>query len=310
MKLATLLPGVLLFAATTPAQLGELRTFSNSNGETLEDRILKYDYEEQTVFLEENGRVPLDTFSANDQNYILQWNQIDGFLSPMHFKADIKKDIWARMKHEQTITPYHMDAIQIPGKTVPVHEVVMLEDYEEYSAIYLEAAGYTVTLRNQNVFPLENILVQSKVFYEQEHYVLPDNIFKSFDNEYDDIVTTNKVRFLAESIPAIIPREEVVLHSECALLVDQQLERSALVVTFTEEGEEDEEDTETILTGGDISDHSRRRKGKTLGVWFRVGIEGFDGKMIWREFTEPRSLPDKVSWEPVKLAADPPEAVE
>lgn len=286
----------MLFTVAASAQYdaGE-HTFSR-DGKTITDKILKYDFEEQLVVLEENGRYPLDTFSEEDQAYILHWNQVAGFMSSMRFKMEIDKRNWGRMKHEQTVTPFFMDAILIPGKKTPSHHVIMADDYEEYNALYMEAEGYTITLRNQNFFPIENITVESKVYFEQENYTEPDSLYVSSENEYDETVLTNKTRFLSETIPLIIPREEVTMHSECAIIIDHQVERNALVTT-SEEGEDGDDTEESVDGFGDWDDHGRRRKGRVHGVWFRIGIKGLDGEMIWREITSPSSIDSKVNWE-------------
>lgn len=296
------------FALAASGQTDEPRTFSNAEGKTLTDRVMKYDFENKIVSLEKNGNVPLDTFSEADQAYIARWNQINGFQSTMRFKMEVKKSNWARMKHEQNVTPYFLDVIQIPGKRTPNHHVIMADDYEEYNAVYLEAEGFEIKLRNQNLFPLENLVVESKVFFEQENYIIPDSLFVSAENEYYDTVLTNKVRSLSETIPLIIPREEVFLYSESAVIVDHQVERNMLIsTTENEEGDEgDEEDPAEEIEGfGDWEDHGRRRKGRVTGVWFRVGMEGFDGEMIWRDITSPTSLIDKFeSWETAGLPED------
>ncbi|MEA2067916.1 MAG: hypothetical protein U9P12_01835 [Verrucomicrobiota bacterium] len=286
----------LLLAVPAIAQ-DEMHTFSNAEGKNLEDRIVKYDFDEKMVTLEENGLVPLDTFSQADQDYILLWNQVKGFKSTMRFKMEVKKGNWAQMKHEQTITPYFMDAIQIPGKKTPNHHVGMLEEYEEYNAVYLEAKGYAITLRNQNFFPIENLVVESKIYYEQENYITPDSLFLTIESEYYETETTNKVKFLSETVPIIIPREEVVLHSECATIIDHQVDRTSLATT-SEGEDEDEDSTETTEDFGDWDDHGRRRKGRVNGVWFRIGIKDTNGEMVWREITEPTSIAKKVSWDP------------
>ena len=305
---------LLLLAGAVHAQ--DLRTFSNAEGKTLEDKLVRYDYGESMVTLERSGKVPLDTFSKADQDYILRWNMVAGFKSTMRFKTEIKKSNWARMKSEKAVTPYWMDAVQISGKTTPSHTVVMIDDYEEYTALYLEAEGYSITLRNQNLFPLEDIVVESKIYYEQELYVTPDDMFTSMENEYNDTITTNTVKFTSETISVIIPREEVVVHSECAITVDHQVDRTSLISETDEEsddsGEEDEEgdedaaEVETVIEGfGDWDDHGRRRKGSVDGIWVRIGIKGPDGEMIWREMTDPTSLPRKVSWDPVPESTEP-----
>ena len=290
-KLLTSMIALLLTGAVYAQYDAGEYTFSNGEGKTLTDRIMKYDSEEKTVLLEKNGKVPFDTFSKKDQAYILHWNQVNGFMSTMRFKLSVEKKRWGSMKHEQTITPYFMDALLIPGKKTPNHNVVMVEDLEEYTALYMQAEGFSLKIRNQNFFPIENLVVESKVFYEQEIYITPDSLFVSSEDEYSDTITTNKIRYISETIPIIITREEVILHSECAIIIDQQIERTSLIT--------DEDDSSDVTIEGldDYQDHNRRRKGRVHGAWFRVGIKGLDGEMIWREITSPSSLDDKVTWD-------------
>ena len=298
--------------ALSVAGQGVPRTFTSSEGQAITDRLVKYDWEKKAAILEKSGRIQLEKFSPEDQAYILRWNQVEGFKSTMRFKMEVEKNNWARMKHEQTITPYIMDAVQIPGKATPSHFIVMVDDYEEYNAVYLEAEGFTIKLRNQNFFPIENLVVESKVFYEQENYVIADSLFTSDDRTYTDTVTTNKVKFLSETVPVIVPREEVAIDSESAVIVDQQISRNTLVTVSEEEsddsgddeGEEDDEAAEEeaevveVIEGfGEWDDHARRRKGKIEGVWFRVGIEDTEGNMVWREVSLPNSVMTKFSWE-------------
>jgi hypothetical protein len=302
----SLLHLIVLLVTASSLRAQELHTFTNAEGKTLEDRVLKYDYENRIVTLDKKGKVPLDTFSKTDQDYILHWNMVTGFKSTMRFKTELKKSNWAQMKTEKTITPYWMDAVQIAGKQTPTHAVVMLDDYEEYTALYLEAEGYTITLKNQNFFPIENIVVESKIYFEQEFFAVPDDLLKSMENEYTDTITSNKVKFTSETIPVIIPREEINLYSASSIIVDQQVDRNSLVTETEEEGEEEEDDegnieegeVEIIVEGfGDLDDHGRRRKGRFTGIWVRIGVKGPDGEMIWRELTDPSSLPKKVVWE-------------
>jgi hypothetical protein len=294
MKCLRLLYLTALLALCATAQ-DEKRTFTNTGGKTIHDRIIKFDYEKQTVTMEDNGNIPLDHFNPADQEYILHWNQVAGFTSTMRFKTELKKETWARLKHEQNITPYYMDAIQMPGKTTPSHLLVMLEDYEKYSALYLEAEGFSLKVRNQNFFPIENIVVESKVLTEQEQYQIHDDMFASRKNIYDDTVTTNRIRFTTETIPIIIPREEVFVYSPAGIIIDQQVEVNVLSSAVESDEEEEEEETTEFESFGDFDDHGRRRRGRVRGVWFRVGIKGLDGEMVWRDFTSPTSLKDK--WE-------------
>lgn len=168
-----------------------------------------------------------------------------------------------------------------------MHHIVLLEDYEESTSLVLEAQGYEISLRNANLFPIENLTVESKVYYEQEEYVIPEDLFKSANKDYTDTTTTTNSRFRTESIPSIAVRETVMLYSECAYLVDQEVTRSSIVTS-------DEGDS---MVSDIWSDHSRDRDGKIRGLWLRVGIEGTDGNMVWREETEPASLAERMTWD-------------
>jgi hypothetical protein len=184
---------LIFFAGIAQAQ--KIRTFSNTDGQTLRDKVVNYDHEKHIVTLDRSGRIPLATFSKADQDYILKWNMAKGFQSKPHFKIGIERSNWGQMKTEKTITPSLMDTLQVPGKETPTHTVVMVDEYEEYTALSLEAEGYTITLRNQNLFPIKNIVVESKIYFEQEQFVIPDDFFSSMENEYTDTATTNKVKF-------------------------------------------------------------------------------------------------------------------
>lgn len=308
LKAGVLLWSVVLFGlvGANAAEEG-MHTFSNSKGEKLVDRIVKVDYEARIVSLARSGKVSIDAFSKADQDYILLWNQVAGFKTDMRFKMKIDKAKWGQLKIEQNVDPYFMDAAQVPGKQTPTHNVVLIEDFSEYNATHLEAEGYSLTLQNQNFYPIRNLIVESKVFYEQEYYKVPDDILQSSENIYDDVTKTDKVRYLSEEIPSIVPREKVTVYSECAPIINHQVQRNSDVLEVEEEVEveegqedEDEEEPETeivIETLADLDDHARERQGKLLGVWFRVGIRDQNGEMVWRDICEPSSVKKKFSWE-------------
>jgi hypothetical protein len=96
----------------------------------------------------------------------------------------------------------------------------------------------------------------------------------------------------------MIPREEINLFTECSIVINHQVNRESLISGAGDGDEEGEDDGgESVGGGGDWSDHSRHRKGKLTGIWVRIGIKGSDGKMIWRELTDPANLPKKVLWD-------------
>lgn len=295
----------LLAAGTLLAQ--KPRTFTNAEGKPLTGILLEYDERRDEVDMrigERREKIPLSKFSKEDRTYIKRWYMAKAFQSTMRFKIEINRNDWKQLKWEQNITPYWMEIVNIPGKATPIHKVSMLEDYEEISTLYLEARGYVITLKNQNMFPIDDLVVHHKIFYQQENFSFPDDISRASDNDYDDVVTTNLSKQATEIIPSIAPLEDVSLNSEYAITIDSQIERNQLQNEVErededEDGEEEEaEETEPEYEDfGDFDDSSRRKKGEVIGIWVKVGIRGPEGNIIYRDITEPESLSKKVLWD-------------
>ena len=268
------------------------RIFSNRNGEMLSDTIIKFDFDKQEVLFEKNGRIPLEVFHENDQAYILQWNQQNGFASTMRFKIQIERDRWARMKQEQTRTPAYIEAARRPHFNTLLHNTTLLEAYEAYSAISLEALGFSLHMRNQNFFPLENIRVESKIIYEEQSYLTSDSMYASAQDLFDQLQTEQRIRTRSEEIAILVPLEEIQLYSAAAILSEHTLDRSNL-----ESSSEGDEDTSSIDGLGDWSDHNRERRDAFVGVWFRIGIPSPDGDYYWRHVSIPDDFHETHIWD-------------
>lgn len=285
---------LLTFCIALCSAAAEPHIFTNKDGNTLEDTIVKYDLEKEEVLLENNGRIPLNIFSEEDQRYILKWNQINGFLSTMRFKIALDRDRWARMKQEQNRTPVYIALDRRPHFDTIIHQSTPLEEYEEYSTIELDAVGFSLKLRNQNFFPLENITVQSKVMYEESFFQTSDSFFESESDLFDEVITEQRVRFREESISVLIPLEEITVHSSTAIITEQKLDRT--IITTSEE-EEDDGGSSSIDGFGDWSDHNRDREDNFIGVWFRIGIPNHDGQLTWRHISYPDDLFEELIWD-------------
>ena len=268
------------------------RLFINRNGKTLSDTIIKFDFDKQEVFFEQNGRIPLEVFHDIDQAHILQWNQQNGFASTMRFKIEINRDRWARMKQEQTRTPAYIEVARMPHFNTLLHNTTLLESYEAYSAISLEALGFSLHMRNQNFFPLENIRVESKIIYEEQSYLTSDSMYKSAQDSFDELQTEQRIRIRSEEIAILVPLEEIKLYSATAILSKHALDRSNL-----ESSPEEDEDTSSIDGLGDWSDHNRDREDAFVGVWFRIGIPSPDGDYYWRHVSIPDDFNEKHRWD-------------
>ena len=289
MKLLFLILATCLLAQ--PTQATE-RLYANRNGETLSDTIMKFDFDKQEVLFEENGRIPLEVFSETDQTYILQWNQQNGFASTMRFKIEIDRERWARMKQEQNRTPTYIEAARMPHFNTLMHQTTLLESYEEYSAISLEALGFSLQMRNQNFFPLENIRVESKIIYEEQGYLTSDSMYASTQDTFDELQTKQRIRKRSEEVAILVPLEEIQLHSAVAILSEHKLDRSTL-----ESSSEEDEDESSIDGLGDWPDHNRDREDALVGVWFRIGIPSPNGDYYWRHISIPDDFHETHIWD-------------
>ena len=92
----------------------EKRLFSNQDEQYLEDKIIKYDFEEKIVLLEKNGKVPINKFIDKKKVNILQWNQKNAYESNMRGKIEIQLERWSQIKHDQSKTPVFVDIYRLP----------------------------------------------------------------------------------------------------------------------------------------------------------------------------------------------------
>ena len=180
----------------------------------------------------------------------------------------------------------------MPHFNTLLHNTTLLESYEAYSAISLEALGFSLHMRNQNFFPLENIRVESKVIYEEQSYLTSDSMYKSAQDIFDELQTEQRIRIRSEEIAILVPLEEIKLYSATAILSKHALDRSNL-----ESSPEEDEDTSSIDGLGDWSDHNRDREDAFVGVWFRIGIPSPDGDYYWRHVSIPDDFNEKHRWD-------------
>lgn len=261
--------------------------FTNRDGKILKDKLLKFNYEKKEAVFEKSGSIPIEYFSDDDQSYILQWNQVKGLQSNFKFKTSIEKKRWSQMKHQQGRTPFYMSALSIPEINHIHHDIIFADDYEEFSSILLEAYGYVLKIRNQNTFSLKNLIIESKIIYKKEKYKLHDSIYLNSDRSFNEITSTNYCHYIKENISLLEPGEEIILYSPSAIIAKQVLDRSLVVDNSFEELNSD-------LSTKDFNtweDHSRERKDELIGVRFRIGINGTEDKIVWRNI----SMPDKLS---------------
>ena len=86
------------------SSISEKEQYTNTKGDLLEDKLIGYNYETKEAIFE-RSKIPISTFSLNDQKYINQWNKTKGFLSTFRFKILMEKrdGIEQRTKDQDSI---------------------------------------------------------------------------------------------------------------------------------------------------------------------------------------------------------------
>lgn len=276
--------GCLLLCGTLSA---EARIFKNKEGQELSGELLTYDFDDRIVRMENGKAIPLDEFSAEDQEYILKWNMARGLESTLRFKIDIEKENWERWRWDLRTMAYSLTAFKMPKKLTPEHALERHSEYEDFIKLELDATGYTIQLKNRNPFPMADLTVEHKIFVLQEEYIEPDGMDESQRSEYDEVEDIEQVLTGSEKIPVLAPLEEVVIYSESAVTTDHKMERT---MNASNTGNIDSERIKW-------DDSNRERKGKVLGIWVKISIPDVDEKIAVRHVTLPKTLINKVSWE-------------
>ena len=279
---------ILLIYLLLFSSVAEKKYFSNTTGEVLDDLLTGFNYETQEAIFERSGKIPLETFSDSDKKYILKWNETSGFLSSFRFKILLEKKRWDRTKSERSRTPFYMDVFEEPFDEHLKHKVTLADDYEEYNSISLETHGFEINLRNQNLYKINDIIVESKIIFEKQRYKISDSLFNSDKKQFEEIESSIISNLQRDEIPSLMPGEDITLYSAAAILARQKLNRDIIIdqnLFPTQQG---------ILNGfGNWEEHNRERRDKLIGVWFRIGITNENNNLIWRNKASPESLLDK-----------------
>ena len=282
---------ILLTFILSFSSVSEKKYFSNTSGEILDDLLIGFNYETKDATFERSGKIPLETFSDSDKEYILKWNETKGFLSSFRFKILLEKKRWDRTKSERSRTPFYMDVFEEPFDEHLKHKVTLADDYEEYNSISLETHGFEINLKNQNLHKINGIIVESKIIYEKQRYETSNSLFNSEKNQFEQIISSTISNLKRDEIPSLIPGEDITLYSAAAVLARQILNRDIIIdqnLFPTQEG---------VLKGfGNWEEHNRERRDKLIGVWFRVGITNENNQLVWRNKASPESLMDQ-SWD-------------
>lgn len=275
-------------------------TFTSTEGKSFTGRLVKFDPIDNIAVFDSKKRIPLSLFCEADQEYIRRWSMTQGFISTFTFKIEVSEMLWGRRRWKRRNIPYWMESLKLENKKTPHHVETTIKGFEENVTVEYLAKGYNIRIRNGNSFPLENIVVHHKVFYEQEEFLTSEDIMLSGHEDYAEIEIKQKVKGNTETVELLEPYKDRILESECALMVQYSMDRYSN--DESEDGIENKYEGDPNyerIPGFDEWDEGseRSRGGKIVGLWVKMGMEDQEGQMVYRDFTLPTDLPTIRTWD-------------
>lgn len=135
----------------------EFHMFTDTQGRTIELKVIKCDFEHDKVLVERQDRrrlqVKISNFCAEDQEYLREWFMLNELLSERHLK--ISCDDKVIDKHKETVTAMQQSSSGHQLKEVEIGE-------KEYEKI-----AYEITFENKAAFSIEKAQVEYRIYYEQ-----------------------------------------------------------------------------------------------------------------------------------------------
>ncbi|MBN2685478.1 MAG: hypothetical protein JXR40_09390 [Pontiellaceae bacterium] len=141
------------------------RTFTNTAGQTLQGRVVRYDAVKDRVQIEQKeGRnkdwVSLPVFSESDQEYIQEWIAAELVLDERSLLVDVDK----KSENMESEVEYSIVGARA-GSTV---EIVDTLERTEASRTDREAVHYQVRLKNSGSDDIENLRIEYCIYLSRE----------------------------------------------------------------------------------------------------------------------------------------------
>jgi len=240
MKRWFVVAGMSVFVLLANRVGAEMREFKLPDGRSIKAEIVSFNAKLGKVELKlANGKrkkVNPGLFVEEDQKFIKEWAALDGFRNKRFFKVECAKKRTEKWGEEDS-------AYQVK--------------YDRYI--------YNITLENRNEYPLENIKVEYRIFYEQEEN----------DRSTRKVVVNKNVKSGEADVKRILPRGKTVLPTESVVLAKFEFNTG-----------------DYYVPGGDPETTS----GEIKGIWVRIQIETEGGQTAVRNVFEPAGLEGKYAW--------------
>ena len=293
----------ILATCTLGASAAEqFREFTASDGRKLKARVVSCDSRRGKAEIErEDGTVivaMLSAFSPRDRDYILQWEPISLFMSPMDVPITlhrVEERKWKR-EHESSRGMQrggggmggNMPMGQAPGGSGgggPGGEGNMGGGAEVAATDKYVRYRFDVKIGNRGRVPLRGLEVEYCIFYDQDRAVPEDNGFGVAKapgggsrsgggvQEFYMALPEKRVKTGKLSVPFVDPASRRVVSSERVTILNRN-------------------------AGGDGEGELIDLDGELKGIWVKVYMMAPDGTRRVREVALPRHLPKRAQWKP------------
>jgi uncharacterized protein YxeA len=254
----------------------QFRTFTAQDGRTLKAKVLTYDAVSGKVQIEredqKNLTVSSTAFSEKDQIYLSAWLAAQDFRSTSKLKLELKRNEVKSWKKEHEADLSQIKRGKGDGKRDGI-EVIATDHNTQYK--------YDLLIENRGSVSLKNVIVEYRVYYEQEKAVKDevDEKRRKESGQEDaeervryNAVNENKVKDGAARLKPIEPKETKTISTGSVTILKR--------------------------TVGKSYQDKINLKGSLAGAWVRLTMKGPDGQKIVREIARPASIMKKYPWNP------------
>lgn len=262
----------LLLVLSIPAfAADDYRTFTATDGRTLKARILSYQDATNKIQIErEDGKkltVSPAAFSKKDQTYINKWSVAQIFMSENKFQLKLNEDKGETTKKNHEVDYSEQSSGRGSSRGVQIVAVDQTTVYE-----------LNLTLKNASKVELKNVLLEYRIYYEQQKAVVDEEANENRPDTDDSTPDRHKAEDefkVKEGSARLKPSEP---GSERTVTPDKV---KLLKRTATGRGYGDKINLDS----------------KLIGAWARLTMKGPDGETLTRDVATSSSIPKKFEWE-------------
>ncbi len=260
----------------------EFHTFTAQDGRTLRARVLSYNGATDQVQIEreDNRKLTVNSsaFSDKDQAYIAAWQAAQDFMLPSKLKLELERKEVKNWKKEHEADLSQIKLGKGDGKRDGI-EVIATDKNTEYK--------FDLHIENKSSVPLNKIILEYRVYYEQEKPVKDAEDEKrrkesgredADERVHYNAVNENKVKDGSARLKPIEPGSDQTVSTASVTILERTVDKPY-------------QDKINL-------------KGSLAGAWVKLTMKSPDGETLVREIATPASIMKKYSWDPVESAEE------